>query len=293
MKKTVDNNEVYFFSKLIAGNYLIPRFSEAGIIKSFDLWRYDKHIHSSYECVYIVSGDLRVWCNDVKFEVSCGDFYFVRPGQKHKEEAISKEIEFVYLRFKYIDEKSSNANIFPMDLNLDKQILRNMEKSEMTSAMFAIINELSEEKKCAQEVVTSHISRIVWLIIRELNIEVEEYDKRKGVKNQIVESSISYVNKNLYNSIKIKDISNYCNVSPDYLSHIFKDVTDITILNYINNLKMQKAAAMLIDENKTIKEVAYNLGYSDPLYFSKRFKKWFGCSPTNYIKKKGGFCADN
>ena len=59
----------------------------------------------------------------------------------------------------------------------------------------------------------------------------------------------------------------------------FKDVFGETVFGYINELKMQKARRMLLDENRPVNEVAYLLGYNSPNNFGTAFKKKFGVSP--------------
>jgi YesN/AraC family two-component response regulator len=53
-------------------------------------------------------------------------------------------------------------------------------------------------------------------------------------------------------------------------------------MNYIDYIKMQEAKKMLLFQNMQVNEISDKLGYNDPLYFSKKFKKRFGQSPKKY-----------
>lgn len=75
-----------------------------------------------------------------------------------------------------------------------------------------------------------------------------------------------------------------CNMSTSYFKHAFVAFTDITPFNYITSLRLDNAIMMMADPNKTIKEIAYTVGYADPLYFGRLFKKKFGMTPTEYKK---------
>lgn len=73
----------------------------------------------------------------------------------------------------------------------------------------------------------------------------------------------------------------------DYLRKLFKKEVGITPLEYLTGMRMKKAEALLNamrSEEYSITEIAQMCGFDDPLYFSRVFKKNFGCSPTGYVR---------
>jgi AraC-like DNA-binding protein len=70
----------------------------------------------------------------------------------------------------------------------------------------------------------------------------------------------------------------------DYLRKLFKTELGRSPLEYLTDLRMYKARELLSDEkrNRPIAKVAEDCGFSDALYFSRVFKKRYGCSPTQY-----------
>ena len=78
--------------------------------------------------------------------------------------------------------------------------------------------------------------------------------------------------------------------SYDYLRKLFKSEMGMTPHNYLTNLRVQMAEKLLCsygDGELNISEIAYVCGYSDSLYFSRVFKKNFGCSPKKYAAHRG------
>ena len=76
--------------------------------------------------------------------------------------------------------------------------------------------------------------------------------------------------------------------SYDYLRKLFKSEMGMTPHAYLTGLRMQMAEKLLCTTQSTeqnISEIAYLCGYAEPLYFSRVFKKHFGCSPKNYAQK--------
>ena len=86
--------------------------------------------------------------------------------------------------------------------------------------------------------------------------------------------------------ISVDDIARSTYLSTTYITKIYKEVTGDTPINYLINLRLEKARDILEEGHFSIQAVAKKVGYDDPYYFSKLFKKKFGCSPSSY-KRKG------
>ncbi|NLU36327.1 MAG: helix-turn-helix transcriptional regulator [Clostridiales bacterium] len=74
-------------------------------------------------------------------------------------------------------------------------------------------------------------------------------------------------------------------ISPYYLSHLFKEELGITFLEYLTRIRMEEAKKLLMDRSLTILDISLRIGYDDPGYFSKVFKKKIGVSPSQYRKQ--------
>ncbi len=77
----------------------------------------------------------------------------------------------------------------------------------------------------------------------------------------------------------------------DYLRKQFQEKIGLTPLKYLTNLRMKKAKSMLTaggGREHSIAEVAESCGFKDALYFSRVFKKYYGCSPSDFVQKNNG-----
>ena len=74
-------------------------------------------------------------------------------------------------------------------------------------------------------------------------------------------------------------------ISKNYLCKIFHDSTGKTPIEYLIDLRMETARKRLTQSNDTVSEIAKTVGYRDPLYFSKEFRKKYGRSPVQYRKE--------
>jgi AraC family transcriptional regulator, arabinose operon regulatory protein len=98
----------------------------------------------------------------------------------------------------------------------------------------------------------------------------------------VIRRAINYLGKNLDKKLTLNKLAAEVGYSPTYLSTLFKKETNYSPISYFSHLKILKACEFLDYTNMKVKEVSFNLGYTDPYYFTKDFKKKMGMSPRNY-----------
>lgn len=100
--------------------------------------------------------------------------------------------------------------------------------------------------------------------------------------NEIIRECKNYICDNLHLNVTRKELANYCNVSPNYLSTLFHKGTNMTISQYILGQKMLSAKDMLITSSIAPSEIAYRLGFCSQSYFTEVFRKYHGMTPLQY-----------
>ncbi len=101
-----------------------------------------------------------------------------------------------------------------------------------------------------------------------------------------IEPAIKYIHSNYYKeNISISYLSNLCNISEVHLRNTFIRKFAVSPLKYINNLKMSRAKELLSSQFYSISEVCFLSGYNDESYFCREFKKYFGQTPSDFMKQ--------
>lgn len=101
-----------------------------------------------------------------------------------------------------------------------------------------------------------------------------------------VEEAISYIHRHYAMEISQSAIANAIGISPSYLSKQFKEDLGIGFADFLCNYRLDKAKALLIQTDRSNKEIAQMVGFSDDAYFSRVFKKDTGMTPKEYRKKQ-------
>ena len=95
-----------------------------------------------------------------------------------------------------------------------------------------------------------------------------------------------YIENHYKSNLSSVSLAKKCFVSPEHLARSFKKTYGTTLTEYINHVRISKAKQLLIDTEATVSSVALNVGFSDPNYFTRVFKRRVGQSPTEFQAKK-------
>lgn len=100
--------------------------------------------------------------------------------------------------------------------------------------------------------------------------------------NPVVRRALYFMNKNLHKKLTLNEVAGEVGYSPTYFTTLFRKETNYSPLSYFSHLKILKACELLDYTSQKIKALSFQLGYSDPYYFTKDFKKKMGMSPRQY-----------
>ena len=100
--------------------------------------------------------------------------------------------------------------------------------------------------------------------------------------SDVVSRAKEYIDSHYSQELSLEGMSRQTDISPYYFSKLFKNKTGVTFIDYLTNLRIDKAKELLADPSRSMKEICSEVGYSDPNYFSRIFKKVTGQTPTEY-----------
>jgi len=162
-----------------------------------------------------------------------------------------------------------------LDLKYYKLPLSSQDLIHLFVSYFKKSLNLSEE---GSEEALSALKSIIRIIL------LEAAEKNTTHFPEKLLACIRFIQANPHVTIKSPTIAEFSQSNSRYFSKYFKKYIGISIQAYIDQVKLSVSKQLLIEKQYSVKETAYELGFSDPFVFSKKFKHYFGISPNEFKK---------
>lgn len=253
---------------------------------------FPKHSHTYYEMIYIFKGCGNHHINQIVIPYKAGDLYLISPDDEHFFD-IKKSTKFCFIKFndsyfesnKYLSDNLITAS--PIDimrnslLKEEKLIFDEPCRTILKKTVENIIEYNSSCKVSHSPIVFFQILSLFGLIreasAKFLKVNIDNAALRK-------DDLISYIHQNIYHpeKIRIGIISEHFNISNTYFSAYFKRNFDVSYRKYITDYKLKLIEKRIQSGQMTMKQIAYEFGFTDESHLTNYFKKQNNLSPTDY-----------
>jgi AraC-like DNA-binding protein len=145
---------------------------------------------------------------------------------------------------------------------------------------------LSNEKPYGYELEMRNYLSILWLnLIREIKGKNIIYNPAILNDNKRVKLAMEYIHKNYTNNILLGDVAMAANISKSECCRSFKRILKMTPFEYLIEYRVSKAAELLLKNEDSISNIAFDVGFNGISYFGRVFKKYRNCTPSGYRNK--------
>jgi len=258
---------------------------------------YEFHSHQQFEVYVLQEGKVQYLINNQIFELHPGTVILLDGTELHKVQVTGNEKEYVrsHIHFdpKWIDPlvKGSDS-LFLLDyFKAFHHRIFTFDKQEDLNEVISLIEKLSHVTSSEQSGVNEADGRItlLYLLMKVYRSEKSDVMKDSFAKTDkaiMAEEIASYVQQHFNQKVTIKGIAKALNLSESYVSHLFKEVTGYTVMEYLMNYRLIQAKAYmgLAPLESTIKECALECGFESDAHFNRFFKKRTGMTPKQYKK---------
>lgn len=231
-----------------------------------------------YQLIYIASGEGTFETRWKNYKIQSGDIILLFPHQWHRYSPNKKTgwSEY-YVGFKgpFID---NILNCGFIDIN--DPVLNIGEDEVVIQIIKDILASIDEEKTGYQQEVSGAVIHLLGHILKIKKNEIF----RRGDTEKIVKKAKFIIVQKLTSNINIEEIANSLQVGYSWFRKEFKKYTGMSPAHYHNELRLQEAKKMLTFTEKSIKQIALELGYESDFYFSRLFKTKTGNSPSRFRK---------
>jgi len=261
-------------------HYCNRRIANDGLKHSSKINRIIQH----HELLLITGGKGHIIVGHKKYQVKEGMLIYICPNVQYCIEVdVDDSFCFLSVHFSYVAvgfsgdkwEITKETDMLPLDF---VQILQDYYQINNT---FKKLVETWLAKLPGYEFITKTLlQQLLFEIFQNIKKNSQNYSTSTKV-----EKIIEYMRHNINSKLTLADLSQLVQLSPTYLSGIFKETTGYSVIEFFNKIKVDKAKELIIEGDKKVKEVAQILGFTDEFYFSRIFKKIEGISPLEFYRK--------
>ncbi len=233
-----------------------------------------------YQCPQIIlcsegSGILQT--EGIERQITAGTAFFLPAGTPHSYFQTDNVWRTHYVSFTGYSAEIllrqlglTEAGVFPVDLGVMRSIFQRM------------INTLKSDKFYGGFTA----SAIIYEYIIEFNRQIIGVESHFASESASLTPVLNYIDTHYSEVIDLETLCGLIQVTPQYLCRLFRKRLGMRPLEYITRRRIQQAKVYLREGEKTIKEIAFEVGYTDAGYFSAVFKRSEGVSPREYIRRE-------
>jgi len=144
-----------------------------------------------------------------------------------------------------------------------------------------ILSDMYKEWEKQQPLVRLRVRTLLYQFVSELLYQMQEQGT-SSAKRDLAAQVAAIIHEHSADAITLESLSESLNYSVAHLSSYFKLRTGLSPIDYLIKVRIDKAAALLLETDATLKEIAVGVGYQDPSYLSRMFKKHKGVSPIRF-----------
>jgi len=236
------------------------------------------HLHDYYQIYYVISGEGDFIVNEERVKMSQGMYLFTRPNDSHgitdTRDVDGKPLRMLEVKYAVFNNELKES------LNHVPNVCLGSENIEALLSL--IFKEGLEMSPWYRQIGTHTLITALYYIIRYQKMNLSTNEQKSRVTTQIKE----YIKVNYTNEVSLDKVSEHIGHSKNYICKTFKENTGMTINLFLNKVRMQQAAQLLVNTNLDISEISSKVGYNNIYHFIKTFKKIVGTSPGNFRKNE-------
>lgn len=232
-----------------------------------------------FQLLYIASGKAHFHFVGKEQIVTAGHMVLYRPKEPQKYEYYGEDQTEVY----WVHFTGGNVTNLLRSYGLtdDKKVFYCGSGMEYQTIFRSMINELQMCKENYPEMLEMYLKQIFIMLQRFFQTSAKVSNTQAAEE---IDKATLYFNEHYSEDIYVDEYAKEHNISISWFIRNFKHYTGVTPMQYILNKRIYNAEALLQNPQYNITEIANIVGYDNPLYFSRIFKKAKGLSPSEYRK---------
>lgn len=246
------------------------------------------HWHPHMEFLYFEEGEAIIECNSVPIHVHAGDMIVLNSNDLHHGISLCNHLVYYALiadlsslqslsqdavETKFITPMTQNRLLFQSYITEDPAL---------DHCMTELVHEFKTRHLGYELSIKSNMYRLLAMLVRQYVIEDSNWQNHHSrIKNlERFTPILQYIEQHYADEIPVEQLAQMAGLSRFHFSRLFHELTNRTVTEYINRVRINRAEYLLLNSSMTVAEIAMASGYNDISYFSRTFKKYRNSSPT-------------
>ncbi|WP_200897659.1 AraC family transcriptional regulator [Paenibacillus wulumuqiensis] len=246
------------------------------------------HWHRHMEFLYFESGEAIIECNAEPVHVRAGDLIVLNSNDLHQGTSLSNHLIYYALiadlnslqspsqdavETRFITPMSQNRLLFRSHISGDERLQR---------CMSEIVEEFRSREIGHELSVKSYMYQLLSLLVRGYVADISDWKHTEHRMKNLERFTpiLQYIEEHYAEEITIDRLAGLAGLSRFHFSRLFHELTNRTVTEYINRVRINRAEYLLLNTSMTVSEVAMAAGYNDISYFSRTFKKYRDFAPS-------------
>ncbi len=246
----------------------------------------DYHYHKYIEFLYSIKSDALAWISGNCFTFNEGDLIIINSNSPH-DVKFSGYCNYICVKFwpqiLYSDQQALFEFKYLLPFLIDGSNKKIFNKDELLGTgipelIFEILSEWETKNSAYELIIRSNILRIFSWVFRQWSSTLSI--KEKSIPESI-KTAINYIGEN-FSTTNGHEVAKFCGLSYNHFSYLFKDSIGKSFSDYLLSLKVKEAEKLLITSDKSITDIALEIGFSSSSHFISKFKKINGVTPLKF-----------
>lgn len=233
---------------------------------------------ATYKAVMVVSGSGFFELDGKNLLIRSGDLFFLFPDVKHHYFANPQDPWT--LKWFTFNGKSCKEFMASLRVSSLNPVMRDSMTRKLMNGMDGVIEGMKRDSAYPFAVVGSaylFFDELLHIRGNELAQETEPLAEDAQLKRVL-----TFIDLNTANDLSVEALCRHLNYSRSHFSHFFKSRTGMSLPEYINMRRIERAKELLLSTDMNNAEIAMSVGYSEPMYFHRAFKKLTNMTPQHF-----------
>jgi AraC-like DNA-binding protein len=247
-------------------------YKEAGLD-----YHFDEHSHPNTQWFLCVFGGMTIAIDDTMYELHPEESILIAPHARREPWCRDRAPGYI------------NGNILDISLGMNEVCNRVLKMpASHRDDLHALIGELREPSEHSGQLIQALVVRLLIGLKRSATQPTPSLSSLNSANNkEVIARAEAFMLRNLHRAMSRREVASAVNLSEPHLARIMRASTGRSLVQRLNEIRIGRAKALLIESPLSITQIAGEVGISSFSHFTKIFKRLVGVSPSDYRRTVG------